>query len=62
MNKEIQQKMERYKKMANSHPGHTAPTNNTKSTRTDSLSKVIRSKEEADIFMAELESAFKRSK
>jgi hypothetical protein len=61
MNKGIQQKMAQYKKTAGSHSGNTAPTNS-RSTRNDSLSKVIRSQKEADNFMAEVESAFQRSK
>ena len=61
MNKAIQQKMEQYKKMAGSHTGNATPANS-RSTRNDTLSKVIRSKKEADDFMAEVESAFQRSK
>jgi len=61
MNKRIQQKMEQYKKMAGSHTENTVPTKS-KSTRSDSLSKVIRSKKDADDFMAEVESAFQRAK
>jgi hypothetical protein len=61
MNKDIQQKMAQYKKMANSHNGNTTQANS-QSTRSDSLSKVVRSKKDADIFMAEVESAFQRVK
>jgi hypothetical protein len=61
MNKGIQQKMAQYKKMAGSNPEIAAPVSS-RSTRNDSLSKVIRSKKEADDFMAEVESAFQRAK
>ena len=61
MDQKIQQKMEQYKKMAKSHSGNAA-SKTSKSTRTDSLSQVIRSKKDADDFMAELESAYQRAK
>ena len=61
MNKVLQQKMAQYKKMANSYTGNAVPTNS-RSTRNDSLSKVIRSKKEDDDFMAKVESAFERAK
>ena len=60
MNQRIQQKLAEYKKMAKSQSGHVAYK--IKSTRVDSLSQVIRSKKEADDFMAEVESAFERAK
>ncbi|WP_165500448.1 hypothetical protein [Pedobacter psychroterrae] len=46
--------------MASSHKGHVAPTRST-TNRQDSLAAVIRSKKDADEFMAELENAVKRS-
>jgi len=61
MNKGIQQKMAEYKKMANSHPEKTTSAQ-TKTSRVDSLSQVIRNKKEADDFMSEVESAFQRAK
>ena len=60
MDQRIQEKLAEYKKKAKSQGGNVGPK--TRSTRIDSLSQVIRSKKEADIFMAELESAFERAK
>ncbi len=62
MNKGIQQKISQYKKMAESHHNGNVVSTSSKSTRDDSLSKVIRSKKEADDFMAEVERAFQRVK
>lgn len=61
MNQRIQNKISEYKKMASSHKGHVVSSSLT-SGRPDSLSTVIRSKKDADEFMAELESAVKRSR
>jgi len=61
VNEKIRLKIEEYKKMAKSHSGNAA-SKTSRSTRTDSLSQVIRSKKDADDFMAELESAFQRAK
>lgn len=61
MNQKIQEKMDQYKKLAKNQPGDTVTTS-LRSTRSDSLSQVIRSKRDADIFMAELEGLAKRSK
>ncbi|HWW40801.1 hypothetical protein [Pedobacter sp.] len=60
MNRRIQLKMEEYRKMANSHNDPIAPKSI--AIRKDSLSQVIHSKKDADDFMADLESAFKRAK
>lgn len=61
MNQRIQHKIDEYKKMASSHKGHVTSSRAT-SSRQDSLATVIRSKKDADEFMAELESAVKRSR
>lgn len=61
MNQRIQKKIDEYKKMASSHKGHITLTPS-KSDRQDSLAAVIRSKKDADEFMAELENAVKRSR
>jgi hypothetical protein len=61
MNQRIQHKIDEYKKMASSHRGHVTAARST-SNRQDSLATVIRSKKDADEFMAELESAVKRSR
>ncbi len=61
MNNSIQKKIEQYKRMANSHTGNASSTSS-RNTRNDSLAQVIRSKKDADDFMAELESAAKRSR
>ena len=61
MNQKIQHKIEAYKKMAGSHSNRAKSTSST-TNRTDSLATVIRSKKDADEFMAELESVVKRSR
>lgn len=61
MNQRIQDKIEEYKKMASSHKGHVSFPHST-TARKDSLGTMIRSKKDAEEFMAELESAFKRSR
>jgi hypothetical protein len=61
MNPTIQHKIEQYKKMASSSTS-SAISNRSTSNRQDSLGEVIRTKKEADQFMAELESISKRSK
>ncbi|MCX2486268.1 hypothetical protein OQX62_22370 [Pedobacter sp. MR2016-24] len=47
--------------MASSHKGHIISSGSA-SSRQDSLATVIRSKKDADEFMAELESAVERSR
>jgi hypothetical protein len=61
MNQKIQEKMDQYKKMAKSQAANTSSTNS-RNTRNDSLSQIIRSKKDADIFMNELNSLAKRTK
>ena len=61
MNPRIQHKIDEYKKMASSNKGNVMVSRLTFS-RLDSLAAVIRSKKDADEFMAELESAVKRSR
>jgi hypothetical protein len=61
MNQKIQEKMDQYKKMAKSQAENTGSTNS-RNTRNDSLSQIIRSKKDADIFMAELNGLAKRTK
>jgi hypothetical protein len=60
MNQRIQNKIERYKKMASATNAHAVPVHT--AVRHDSLAQVIRSKKDADEFMAELENAVKRVK
>ena len=61
MNQRIQHKFDEYKKMASSHKGHIISSHSASSCQ-DSLATVIRSKKDADEFMAELESAVERSR
>jgi hypothetical protein len=61
MNQRIQRKIDEYKKVASTHIGYVIGSRLT-SIRQDSLATVIRSKKDADEFMAELESAVKRSR
>lgn len=61
MNQRIQHKIDEYKKIASSHKGQTVSSHSI-SNRHDSLATVIRSKKDAVEFMAELESAVKRSR
>ena len=61
MNQRIQQKIDQYRKIAKSQVINTVPPQS-KSTRTDGLAKVIRSKKDADNFMAELNSVIKQAK
>jgi hypothetical protein len=60
MNKDIQEKIELYKKMAKSQRVSIDSMPNSPG-RPDSLSQVIRSKKDADDFMAELNAIIKRS-
>jgi len=60
MNKSIQDKIDRYKKMAKTQ-GSKSVSSPGGSGQTDSLSQVIRSKKDADDFMAELNAVIKRS-
>jgi len=59
MNKGLQHKIEQYKKMANGQVQGKATTQ-VNERRPDSLTQVIRTKKDADEFMAELEVAAKR--
>lgn len=61
MNQRIQNKIARYKKMADNSVGSERATH-VAGGRADSLGQVIRSKKEADEFLAELEAAVKRAK
>lgn len=61
MDSKIQKKLDEYRKLVNNHSNKTTSTIST-TRQPDSLSQVIRSKKDADDFMAELESAFKRAK
>jgi hypothetical protein len=61
MNQRIRHKINQYKKMAEGHNGNTVPKKAVESS-TDSLLQVIRSKKDADDFMAELDSIIKRAK
>lgn len=66
MNSKVQHKIDEFKKLAASHKGTVTanPSNISRSNtrREDSLSSVIRSKQDADLFMAELESIGQRLK
>jgi len=62
MNQNVQQKIEQYKRLA-SDKNHKAHRDIAVRTSTqDSLGSVIRSKKDADIFMAELDSISRKSK
>jgi hypothetical protein len=60
MNQRLQDKIAQYKRAAR---GDRSPSvkGEASAVRADGLSKVIRSKKDADIFMAELKSAVKRA-
>ena len=60
MNKTIQDKIEQFKKMAKTQ-GSKSVSPPARSGQIDSLSQVIRSKKDADDFMAELNAVIKRS-
>jgi len=60
MNQRIQNKINQYKKMAGS--AHGVAMSTPAVIRTDSLAQVIRSKKDAEEFMAELDSVVKRAK
>ena len=60
MNQSIQEKIEQFKKMAKSHTDKTLPTH-PEPVRADGLAEVIRSKKDADNFIAELNSVVKRA-
>ena len=55
----IRKKLDEYKKLVTYHVDKTT-SNKSRTNRPDSLSQVIRSKKDADDFMADLESAIKR--
>ena len=61
MNQLLQKKIALYKEAAKSRK-NTSVTNQPDATRTDGLAKVIRSKKDADTFMAELDDIIKRAK
>jgi hypothetical protein len=60
MTQDIQDKIEQFKKIAKKGTSKSRP-NQPQPARADSLAKVIRSKKDADDFMAELNSIFKRT-
>jgi hypothetical protein len=60
MNQRLQDKIAHYRKTAKSHRSASV-SNGSEPVRTDGLAKVIRSKKDADTFMAELNSAVKRA-
>ncbi len=61
MNQSIQQKIDRYKKLAKSSGPAPAPIQPVVA-NADGLTKVIRSKKDADNFMAELNGIVERAK
>jgi hypothetical protein len=61
MDPEIQHKIDEYIKMAKSHKGYVTSSRPTFN-RNDSLAAVIRTKKDAEDFMADLESAFTRAR
>ncbi|RFS24705.1 hypothetical protein DVR12_05760 [Chitinophaga silvatica] len=60
MKQSLQQKIDRYKKLAQSQGSNSKPAQS-KSVRVDSLAQVIRSQKDAENFMAELNSIVKRA-
>jgi hypothetical protein len=60
MNQVIQQKIDQYKRTALSQSSSPKPAQS-KSVRVDGLAQVIRSKKDAENFMAELKSIVKRA-
>jgi hypothetical protein len=60
MNQSIQEKIEQFKKIAKGHTDKSL-SNHPEPVRADGLAKVIRSKKDADNFMAELNSIVKRA-
>jgi hypothetical protein len=60
MNQRIQEKIAQYKKAAKGH-GNPSVANKRGAAHPDGLAKVIRSKKDADNFMAELNSVVKRA-
>jgi len=60
MNQRIQEKISKYKRTAKSH-GDVSVPNHAGAVRADGLTKVIRSKKDADNFMAELNNLVKRA-
>lgn len=62
MNKNIQQKIDQYKKVAQRSQGSDPKPVQSKSVRVDGLAQVIRSQKDAEDFMAELENIVKRAK
>lgn len=61
MNQNIQQKIEQYKKFAQSNQDNAPKPAPSKSVRVDGLAQVIRSQKDAENFMAELNSIVKRA-
>lgn len=57
MDPKIQKKLDEYKKLVTNH----AKSNGSRTNQQDSLRQLIKSKKDADNFMAELENAIKRS-
>lgn len=62
MNQKIQKKIDQYKKFAKGRVADSTSAPEVRPQRIDGLGKVIRSKKEADSFMAELNSIVKRAK
>ncbi|NLR80093.1 hypothetical protein [Chitinophaga eiseniae] len=62
MNQNIQQKIDQYKKAAQTSLGSNPKPVRSKSVRVDSLAQVIRSQKDAENFMAELNSIVKRAR
>jgi hypothetical protein len=60
VNQRLQNKIAQYKRTAKSHRSASV-SNGPSPVRADGLAKVIRSKKDADTFMAELNSAVKRA-
>jgi hypothetical protein len=62
MNQKIQTKIDQYKKFAKVRAADSAPAQKATPQRMDGLAKVIRSKKEADSFMAELNNVVKKAR
>lgn len=60
MNKNIQDKIDQFKKMAKTQ-GNKSVSSPVRAGQTDSLSQVIRSKKDADDFMAQVNAIIKRT-
>jgi len=61
MKESIQQKLDNMKKLAQASKGRYIPTQRSSIQVNDSLSKAIKTKEEADRFLAELEWVIKQA-